>query len=625
MRPTHNCSTAWFILILGCLVASAALAKPISQGPRGVIHRGIGPDGVGDLPFPEATIWMRRAGAQAFIIECANPTQADLSNYSITLRVPAGYEIMDPSGRFENWGFQINMPEVTRTMEDGRQVVKLAFRGTIPPGDMDGENGYHRYGTLLVLRALPTANGAGWSPPAAHERGVARPAPPTADDTRLEYTYLADDWTGPSGSMTVRLLPDLPGTIDKPSMLLCPVDWYLVHFNEAEARALLQTVHDAGFDTVHINNYHDELLQQAEEGSWLRGFIPTNREHARLADELGFRIIFSLIFDWGKDLVVFDKQPEHQAIGPDGNPVDRIPCPEWWVDEGYKRHWETMQREMDLHHADMYMRGNECNTWHRYCFCDRCKRAFGEAKQLPDAEKLTGEKILEQYRDDWLDFRCMQYARVCQRFREGAYQARPGSQFSIYSGLQDPWCKEKYTTDWRYLGNSCDWAVGTIGDFGVTRQALDGTPLMGRVGIYHSPTQLYGTQLMDWYLDSGAYGLRVFALSYYDGRILQAAAFLSNFMARFGDILAKHTRHDDWAQTDSESVKARVLVSEGDRNRLVVVSNNSGESVQATATIAGIEQGWSARVYPSGENLADPARASLTLAPWSVQAVELAR
>ena len=603
MRPTHNCSTAWFILILGCLVASAALAKPISQGPRGVIHRGIGPDGVGDLPFPEATIWMRRAGAQAFIIECANPTQADLSNYSITLRVPAGYEIMDPSGRFEKWGFQINMPEVTRTTEDGHQVVKLAFRSAIPPGDMDGENGYHRYGTLLVLRVVGDA----------------------ADDGRLEYTYLADNWTGPSGSMRVRLLPDLPGAIDKPSMLLCPVDWYLVHFNEAEARALLQTVHAAGFDTLHFSNYHDELLQQAEEGSWLRGFIPTNRERARLADELGFRIIFSLIFDWGKDLVVFDSQPEHQAVGPDGNPVDRVPCPEWWVAEGYKRHWETMSREMDLHHADMYMRGNECNTWRRYCFCDRCKRAFGEAKQVPDAEKLTGEAILGQYRDEWLDFRCMQYERVCQRFREGAYQARPGSQFSIYSGLQDPWCKEKYTTDWRYLGNSCDWAVGIIGDYGVTREALEGTPLMGRVGIYHSPTQLYGTQLMDCYLDTGAYGLRVFALSFYDGRILQAAAFLSNFMARFADILANHTRHDDWAQTDSEAVKARVLVGEDDRTRLIVVSNNSGEAVQATVTIAGVEQGWHARLFPSGEDLADPTTASLTLAPWSVQAVELAR
>ncbi|MFO7946063.1 MAG: hypothetical protein R6V19_04530, partial [Armatimonadota bacterium] len=546
-RQVMLCVIAVCMLQLLCMLAHT---QPISQGPRGLIHRGIGPDGVGDLPFPNETIWMRHGGAQALKIEAPNHTDGPLEGYTISLSLPAGYELMDPAGRHYQGHYGRNMPAVTFGTDGHRQTVTLAFDNPIPIGDMETEK--HNYVTVLVLRASGEAVPSG----------------------KLAYDYRADGWKGPAGEYSVRLLPDLPGVVEKPQVLMCPVVWYGVHFNDAEYRALLKTVREAGFDTVHFSNYRDRLVQNTDSGTsgWLRTFVPSNRQKAAIADELGFRIICSCTRTWGRDYFEFDGAPEHLAIGPDGEPVEDIPCLEWFITEGYHRHHEMMATEMDLHHADAWMRGNELgHAWEKYCFCDRCRKAFAEEKNIPEAVDMTGEEILEEYPDEWLDFRCRQYARVCQQLREGAYKARPGSLFGIYSGLQDPICKKRYTTDWRYLGKSCDYAVGTIGSFEVTHEALGDTPLMGREGIYHFPTYQYNvSRLMRTYVDSGGYGLRMFSLHYYDGQILQGAAKLSRFMAQSSDIPMNHHRQDDLASSADEKLQARVLVGEGGR-RLIVL------------------------------------------------------
>ncbi|MFO7946672.1 MAG: hypothetical protein R6V19_07650, partial [Armatimonadota bacterium] len=216
-------------------------------------------------------------------------------------------------------------------------------------------------------------------------------------------------------------------------------------------------------------------------------------------------------------------------------------------------------------------------------------------------------------------------ARVCQQLREGAYKARPGSLFGIYSGLQDPICKKRYTTDWRYLGDSCDYAVGTIGSFEVTHEALGETPLMGREGIYHFPTYQYNvSRLMRTYVDSGGYGLRMFSLHYYDGQILQGAAKLSRFMAQYSDILMNHHRQDDLASSADEKLQPRVLVGEGGR-RLIVLINNTGDTRETTIEVNDLDGKWRGRLYHTGRAVENVAHIPVSVGAWSVEAIDLQR
>lgn len=595
-RKRRGYSTGMFLICILSIIQVKADA-PIHRG------RSISANGYVRLYFPDDTIAMRHNGAQHLIVECANPTAASLSNYTITLTLPVGYEIINPSGRTFTTHYNTNMPSVSFQTVNNRQVVTLAFANAISPGDID-DNEYY-YSTLLIMRALSNASAVG----------------------TLDYAYTAAGWTGPSGSMPVQLLPDLPGNLDRPFMLMCPIVGFHANLNSTEATALLQTYKDAGFDTIHVTNYPQSLYDSADPGSWLKTYIPAIRSNIQPAHNLGLKVMYSNFMVWGRDYFEFDGQVSHQAMDPDGNRLERVPCPEWWIDSGYLQHWDAMEYELDVNFADMYLRDSEMNKLTDYCFCTACKTAFGIVENVSGAENMTSSQILANYYDEWVDFRCRQYAGVAQRLREGAYEARPGEPFFVYSGLQYAENLELYCIDWNYMGAACDWAVGTRGSIADTITALNGTPLMGRFGVYDFSPLTHLPIYVETYVDTGATGLRLFCAFNYDGNILQHAAFISNMMARFADIFEAHTVQNNLVTLsgDTTSVEHRVLVSGSGayEKRLVVLMNNASSARDVLVTCSTAGDGWQAGLYPAEQSCGDGKTTRVLLEPYDVKLIEI--
>jgi hypothetical protein len=88
------------------------------------------------------------------------------------------------------------------------------------------------------------------------------------------------------------------------------------------------------------------------------------------------------------------------------------------------------------------------------CFCDRCQKRFKQMYGISPSQKITAvNKIIAQYEDQWIEFRCLQAAETAEVMSEAIQevnQRRPKKiKFNIYTGYGSR-AKRKYGWDWRY-------------------------------------------------------------------------------------------------------------------------------------------------------------------------------
>jgi len=254
------------------------------------------------------------------------------------------------------------------------------------------------------------------------------------------------------------------------------------------------------------------------------------------------------------------------------------------------------------------------------CFCPRCLERF--AQEYKTEGKLTRERLMGEYLEQWTQFGCRMWTEVSATYSEGLKKAVPDARMYTYSGYQTPRNRKLYCIDWTVMRDGCDVASAGYGwnetIMGDTLAALEGQPLIGGVCYYEAPRDKNLALSYLKLLLAGCGGVMHFTWCPLDGldygRISRAAALVADHEEFF----LKGGRADELV-TGAPVGAAQVLRL--DDRLLVVVLNPDGKE---KAFDVSIPKGAGAAVeYFTGASYADPASISLSVPPHDVRALSL--
>ncbi len=168
--------------------------------------------------------------------------------------------------------------------------------------------------------------------------------------------------------------------------------------------------------------------------------------------------------------------PEHAAISSDGKPAERLICPQIMA----ARDNDAIAGVMDPI-LEAVADGRYIGSWwdlegpasFSACFCPRCLSAFRESAGIPADEQLTPLAIQTAHADEWLDFACLQSARIAERMKQYALDRGSDWKLAVYSAVQNEHTRRAYRVDWTTLTPVIDvvtpsfYSAG-VGDLGST-------------------------------------------------------------------------------------------------------------------------------------------------------------
>ncbi len=303
-----------------------------------------------------------------------------------------------------------------------------------------------------------------------------------------------------------------------------------------------------------------------------------------------------------------EEHPEVRAVNFDGERLDYTLCPTWMLADGEPIISELERQILDvlnrypIHAVDWDVETGVIDP-PTYCTCERCLAAFREFAGLEDDEPLSPQILLEEYPDEWTDFRCAQNAQMAGRIREIVRRADRPLEFSVYSGFQSERTKKHYGVDWALMAPHIDFGIaGYGGDFDrvrATAEALGDTPLMGAERWYrlHStyagpaPNELaYRNRILRQFVQSGCRGVLIWQLASMTGGGFYAVSEAAEIMGEYAEYFSDDQRCDDrvtvegldrfnWAAFESGGKTLVLLMSFSDQGRAVEVTigGNTGE------------------------------------------------
>lgn len=204
--------------------------------------------------------------------------------------------------------------------------------------------------------------------------------------------------------------------------------------------------------------------------------------------------------------------------------------------------------------------------------------AFRAFAKLPETAELTGETVVRDHLQHWIDFRCRQNAEVVKLLREGIKAANPDCLFFVYSGYQRAHTRETYGIDWAYVAPHLDQAWCGYGrpvtETQDTLLALGGKPLVGGELVWLGYGGAYDldtteSNLMRRLTDCAG-GVMVYYDWFVDGRFYTALSHTAAVAADFEPFFRKG-RRDDSLATVAEGDAANVAVYTLGAERLLVL------------------------------------------------------
>ncbi len=191
-----------------------------------------------------------------------------------------------------------------------------------------------------------------------------------------------------------------------------------------------------------------------------------------------------------------------------------------------------------------------------FCFCPRCLKAFAPLVKA-DPAALTAERIVKDYRDEWVAFRCRQNAEIAGLVGEQVHRAAPGTLFSVYSGHQNRRTREHYGVDWELMARVVDLGIAGYGaspeQARKTAAALatQGKPFMGgemyflsldgRVrGTWHPES--WKVRLVRQTVESGGLGCLIWWLPVMDGAAFYETSRATGLLAAIEDFVTANQR-----------------------------------------------------------------------------------
>ncbi|MFO7947156.1 MAG: hypothetical protein R6V19_10095, partial [Armatimonadota bacterium] len=322
--------------------------------------------------------------------------------------------------------------------------------------------------------------------------------------------------------------------------------------------------------------------------------------------EMGHRIMLGTHWQVGAPVDEWaDFLKEHrelQAVNFKGHRIDRVFCPTWMLQEGgevldslreelleqinaapyYGLYWDLEQAVIDPP---------------TYCTCDRCMAAFREFADIPEDTELTPDILLEQYPEQWTDFRCHQNAEFARRMREMVKSADRPVEFSLYSGYQSQRTREHYGVDWRLMDPILDIALGGYAynhrQIKDTVRALENTPFKGgemwylhyRNDARPAPKmEIWCNRLLRQYLNSGCNGCHIWRLSAMDGGSFYQTSRATAYMQQYAEYFKHEQRCDEKVQVDGVT-QGNWVAFEHDGEILVVLMSFQSEPLEAAVTV----------------------------------------
>ncbi|MFO7945978.1 MAG: carbohydrate-binding family 9-like protein [Armatimonadota bacterium] len=246
---------------------------------------------------------------------------------------------------------------------------------------------------------------------------------------------------------------------------------------------------------------------------------------------------------------------------------------------------------------------------------------FREHAAIGADVELTPDVVLEEYAEEWTDFRSWENAQMGRIYREAVKEANPDCTFEIYSSYQSERNRTRHGTDWRYLGKECDWVCCGYGRGPWRRmhEVLDGRPYCAGELIYGGdyPLDPLENTLFQRLTDAGAF-LTFVEPTLVDGRLFSAVSRASQVAADFEPFFLNYNRRDDLAADENGNTRADVAVLTHDDERLIVVFNNSPSPKNLTMINRDVPGGLTAIDYNTKTNLPDASRIDASVAPWRV-------
>ena len=301
------------------------------------------------------------------------------------------------------------------------------------------------------------------------------------------------------------------------------------------------------------------------------------------------------------------EHPEVHAVNFEGERLEEIVCPTWLLEDGEPIIGELERQILEVINSSTI----DAVNWDvehavidppTFCTCDRCLAAFREFEGLAADEPLSPQVLLEQYPDEWTNFRCTQNAQMAGKLREIVRKADRPVEFSVYSGYESERTQKHYGVDWALMAQNIDLGIaGYQGDYTRVRatvEAMGDTPLLGSERWYRFHDQYWGpgpdelayrNRILRQFVQSGCHGVLIWQITAMTGGGFYAVSEATQIMDQYADYF-----HED--QRCDERVTVRGLYPfdwaafEHDGTVLVLLMDLSGEARQVEMTVDGRAQ-----------------------------------
>ncbi|NOY81611.1 MAG: hypothetical protein GXP31_11500 [Kiritimatiellaeota bacterium] len=373
----------------------------------------------------------------------------------------------------------------------------------------------------------------------------------------------------------VRTLPPLVGR--RPKRIRIVPCYYSDRFEETASRAMAENIDKAGITGIYggrstlVGRYVRSRLHYILSLPW----------HNGAAKMLGFAP---------------GELPEDcRQLNYDGKRAKDKACPTWMLSDGRARFnvmgdWIAARLKADGGYDEV--------DWDyetpvvdppTFCFCPRCLKAFAPSVHADPAD-LTAEKVVEEYRDPWVAFRCRQNAEIAGLVAEQVHRVAPGTLFSVYSGHQNRRTREHYGVDWELMAKSVD--LGIAGYNASPEQArktaaalaAQGKPFMGGEMYFLSldgpvkgawRPEGWKVRLVRQTVESGGLGCLIWWLPVMDGAGFYETSRAAGLMAAVEDFVTGNDRADATVRVRRGPARDVVVLRHGGRRCLLLFNGGA--------------------------------------------------
>jgi hypothetical protein len=538
--------------------------------------------------------------------------------------LPAG------GGMGDNYRFVVETPKYLKFI-----VVEPGFGN--PPDEIRSEPGETRNGVAYGRHVLKYNKAAKLGTPGtAHIVSLLFHADQDTPEGRgrlLTYTLSSEGKPGEMRPTELVILPPLKNV--RPKRVRIAPCYYTPMFVPKVAEAYAENAWQSGV-------------------TWIYG--KTHNDVVPILQSRGLRVYYDKP---GEPFQAYGKAAEDflkghsalHAVGYDGKPQGNLFCPTWLLSPDGDKMRRVLEdglvATLDADNCSALSWDIEqpvCSDNEGFCVCPRCLAVFRKQQGLSGDVKLDAASIVAKHKDAWVMFRCRQNAELVGHVRAALKRCARPVAFSVYSGYQRPFTRERYGVDWAMLAPHLDLAIagygGSRNELQETRKALGRVPFISGLMYYLEPAPnaapadwmkhdlakvpnplAWRNGLLQQFVDGGCQGVLIWWLPTMDGGAFYYTSQAAEIIAAYEDLFCGGGRCDDKIRVTGLN-SADWAAFEQDGRRLLLLMNPTAKAAAVHVAQTDIPNQGTVRLHgePKPAQL-DPKAFDLAIEPWGTRVV----